>query len=92
MPFLSEEFVVAAAAVIMFVVIHLMLWSKVVDLKSKIDALEHRLQGKTDTWEFEWADKKLAKHDDKLAALEAHLGITFVETPKRLVVKNILEK
>ena len=92
MPFLSEEFVVAAAAVLVFVFIHIMLWSKVVGLKSEIDMLEHRLNGKTDKWEFEWADKKLEKHDDKLAALEAHLGIRFVETPKRLVVKNILEK
>ena len=92
MPFLSEEFVVAAVAVIMFVFIHIMLWSKVIDLKSEIDALEHRLKDKTDKWEFEWADKKLAKHDDKLEALEVHLGIRFVETPKRLVAKNILEK
>ena len=92
MPFLSEEFVVAAAALIVFVFIHIMLWSKVVDLKSEIDALEHRLKDKTDKWEFEWADKKLAKHDEKLEALEVHLGIRFVETPKRLVVKNILEK
>jgi hypothetical protein len=91
MPFLSEG-LVAAVAVIVFVFIHLMLWSKVIDLKSEIDALEHRLKDKTDKWEFEWADKKLAKHDDQLEALQVHLGIRFVETPKRLVVKNILEK
>jgi hypothetical protein len=92
MPFLSEEFVVAAVAVIMFVVIHLMLWSKVIDLKGDIDLLERQLKDKANKWELELTDRTKQLHNEKLEALEAHLGIRFVEPPKRLVVKNILEK
>ena len=92
MNFLSEGFIAGAVVLLGFVFFQIVLWSKVAELKGDIDLLEHRLKAKTDKWEFEWADKKLAKHDNKLAALEAHLGIRFVEEPKRLVVKNILEK
>ena len=92
MPFLSEEFVVAAVAVIVFVFIHLMLWSKVIDLKSEIDALEHRLKEKADASDLTGIRNGIQWNREKLEALEVHLGIRFVETPKRLVAKNILEK
>jgi hypothetical protein len=91
MPFLSEG-LVAAVAVIVFVFIHLMLWSKVAELKGDIDLLERQLKDKANKWELELTDRTKQLHNEKLEALEVHLGIRFFETPKRLVVKNILEK
>jgi hypothetical protein len=92
MHFLQEGVIAAIIVLLGIGFLQLMLWVRLAELKGDIDLLERRLKEKVEKWEFEWADKKLRKHDEKLEALEVHLGIRFVETPKRLVVKNILEK
>ena len=92
MHFLSEEFIAGAVALLGFVFLQIVVWSKVVDLKSEIDALEHRLKEKAESYKLEGAKFTIYEHTKKLEALEAHLGIKFVEEPKRLVVKKTLEK
>jgi hypothetical protein len=87
-----EDYVwhLAVAAILIAVIWALVL--QIDKLKRNCDYLEKRIDECAKKWELEWADKKLRKHDEKLEALEVHLGIRFVEMPKRLVVKNILEK
>jgi hypothetical protein len=92
MHFLSEEFIAGAVVLLGFVFFQIVLWSKVAELKGDIDLLERQIKDKADKWELELTDRTKQLHNEKLEALEVHLGIRFVETPKHLVVKNILEK
>jgi hypothetical protein len=86
-----EDYVWHLAVAAVLVVVIWAIFLQIDKLKRKFDYLDNRINECAKKWEFEWADKKLREHNEKLEALEVHLGIRFVETPKRLVVKNILE-
>jgi hypothetical protein len=71
------------------------LWAMVLridKLKTEVGLLEHKLKDKANKWELELTDRTKQLHGEKLDALQEHFGILFFEEPKRLVVKNILEK
>ena len=87
-----EDYVwhLAVAAILIAVI-----WALVIQvdkLKRNCDYLDSRIDECAKKWELELTDRTKQLHSEKLEALEVHLGIRFVETPKRLVAKNILEK
>jgi hypothetical protein len=92
MHFLQEGVIAAIIVLLGIGFLQLMLWVRLAELKGDIDLLERQLKDKANKWELELTDRTKQLHNEKLEALEAHLGIRFVETPKRLVVKNVQEK
>ena len=87
-----EDYVwhLAVAAILVVVIWAIVL--QIDKLKREFDYLDSRINECAKKWELELTDRTKQLHNEKLEALEVHLGVRFVETPKRLVVKNILEK